>query len=393
MSAAYTDRELGVLVDRLLLEQGRLDPLELLLAADLLAYADYEAWRLGLRPDLQGALRSEPAQVAELLERAAAYARAQRLVVAPLEHRGWGALPVPLGIGDHVGLVEACAAALVPPPDRRQLDLFQDSSTQLLEGEIGQALAERRTDQARALVSRLMQQDPRHRHLRGFLRLIQALGLGGTEDPKGRLQELESITPLARALLGHRDRDLLAPLWTALAESIAARPFDPSTPELHASLAWARAGRWESVRAAVETEPRWRDQPVLVLAHAEACWRQRDLGAARRDWMGLCWDYPLEAEGAFAAANFPDRQLAELWGAFGDLDPALETEDFPAWLLLSEPGRAAAVSPDAAPADERGAAYRLLRRLVTGDDRIALRRELAEVHPALLRHFLGRLNP
>jgi hypothetical protein len=393
MNAVCSDRELGVHVDRLLLEQGRLDPLELLLALDLLPYADYEAWRLGRRPDLQCALRADPIQVAELLERAATYARAQGLAATPLEHHGWGDLPGPLQIGHHAGLVQACAAAQVPPPDRRQLDLFQDSSAQLLAGEIGQALAERRTDQARALVARLMRQDPRHRHLRGFLRLIQALDLVGTADPRGRLQELESITPLARALLGHRDRDLLAPLWVALAESIAERPFDPRTPQLHASLAWARAGRWESVRAAVEAEPRWRDQPVLVLAHGEACWRLRDLLAARRDWMGLCWDHPLEAEGAFATATFPDRRLADLWGAFGDLEPALEIEDFPAWVLLSEPGMAVAVPPEAAPADERGAAYHLLRRLIRGDDRIALRRELAEVHPELLRLFLGRRIP
>jgi|GEM_PF-3050322 len=37
------DNALRSLADRLLLEQGRLDPLELLLADNLPAYADYEA--------------------------------------------------------------------------------------------------------------------------------------------------------------------------------------------------------------------------------------------------------------------------------------------------------------------------------------------------------------
>ena len=58
-----SDKELKTLVDRLLLEQGRLDPLELLLAADLLDYQDYEAWRMGRKPDIQGALPASPADL------------------------------------------------------------------------------------------------------------------------------------------------------------------------------------------------------------------------------------------------------------------------------------------------------------------------------------------
>ena len=60
MAKLLSDKDLGALVDRLLLEQGRLDPLELLLAADVLAYEDYEAWRMGQRPGIQSALRAAP---------------------------------------------------------------------------------------------------------------------------------------------------------------------------------------------------------------------------------------------------------------------------------------------------------------------------------------------
>ena len=124
--------------------------------------------------------------------------------------------------------------------------------------------------------------------------------------------------------------------------------------------------------------------------HAAACWHRRDLGAARTDWMWLCWEHPLEAERTFASPRFPDRRLAGLWDGFEDLDPPLDTEDFPAWLLLQEPAAAASLTPDSIPADERGVAYRLLQRLVTGDDDIGLRRELSEIHPQLLRLFLAQ---
>ncbi|WP_089728754.1 hypothetical protein [Candidatus Thiosymbion oneisti] len=389
-----SDNALKTLADRLLLEQGWLDPLELLLAADLLAYEDYEAWRMGHKPTIQGLLRAAPTDVADLLEAVGAYAAEQGLVATPVEHRGWAGVDTPLRIGDQVRLVRACALVFAPPPDRPQPDLFQDGTVPLLEQEIQRALAERRIDRAREQVARLVRQDPHHRRLRGFLRLIQVIDDPDTMVLGDRLRELLAIEPLARELLGHRDRDFLAPLWSDLAESLGGRVFEPGAPKLHASFAWARAGRWDAVCEAVEAERDWCGEPSLLLAHAEACWHRRNLeanlGAARADWMWLCWEHPLKAEQTFASSRFPDRRLAELWDRFGDLNPPLDTEDFPAWLLLQEPVTAVSLAPDSIPSDERGTAYRLLYRLVTGDDDIGLRRELSEIHPQLLRLFLAQ---
>jgi hypothetical protein len=144
----------------------------------------------------------------------------------------------------------------------------------------------------------------------------------------------------------------------------------------------------------------------LLALHAEAAWRRRDPSTAWRDWVWMCWEHPQRAERLLASPALPDAQLRQLWQAFEDLDldpasgsppnPAkcrgevLDTEDFPAWLLLHERSTAAAVPPEAAPDDERGAAYRILHRIISGDDSIALRRELDDVHPLLLRLFLAR---
>lgn len=390
MSEPLSDIDPQALVDRLLLQQGRLDPFELLLAAGMLAYEDYEGWRMGRVPDIQGTLGVTPGEAAGLLERAAAYARGQKLAAMSLEHSAWGSLDQPLCIGSDAGLTQACAAAFAPPADRHQLDLFHDSSALLLEEEVRSALAERRTDAAREQVARLMAQDPRHRHLRGFLRLIQTVDDAGSSTPEARLQELETVGSLAGELLGYRARDFLAPLWSDLAETLAGSTFNPGSPRLHASFAWARAGRWEAVRETVEQESGWRDHPVLLLTHAEACWRRRDAAAAWRDWLSLCWEFPPEAERALVSPTFPDQRLADLWRRFGDADLDLDTEDFPAWLLVADPGTSAAVPADSAPPDDRGEAYGLLWRLVGGDDAISVRRELAESHPGLLQLFLSR---
>jgi hypothetical protein len=395
---AIPDHELRPLVDRLLLEQGRLDPLELLLAADLLGYEDYVAWRTGGRSELQGALRASPKAIAGFLEDAGVYARGQKLVAVALAHTAWGDRERPLSIGPHPELTRACAVAYAPPPERCQLDLFQDSTAVLLEEEVRTALVEHRKDRARDRVARLMNREPEHPRLGGFLRLIQTQDYSYASGHYGsfadRWRELEEIGPLAGQLLGHRARDFLGAQWAALAERLAGRPFDPASGELHAAIAWTRAGRWDRAREAVESEPDWLDQPVLVLLHAEACWRGRDPFGARRDWLWLCREYPSAAERAFRDPAFPDHRLADLWAAYGDLDldEELAAEDFPAWLLLQDPGAFGVIPPSETSTDDRDTAYRLLHGLVTGDDTIDRRRALGEIHPELLRQFLGNRN-
>ncbi|WP_295393539.1 hypothetical protein [uncultured Thiodictyon sp.] len=403
MTEPLSKQDLAALVDQLILEQGRLDPLELLMACDYLAYADYESWRLGGVPDLEGVLRVPAEQAAELLARAGRYAAAQRLAAVPLEHRAWGASdrPIPIGParGPHPGLVRGCAKAFAPPAGRVQLDLFHDSQDQILEEAVRAALTARRIDAAHAALTRLMSLDPRHPRLRRYLRLMQAVedlpGLAVAEQ----LQTLESLEPEVRDLLGHRARDLLAPLWVGLAEALAGQPFDPGAPQRHAGYAWARAGRYPAAREAIEALPDWRRWPALILAHAELCRRLVDPSAARRDWAVLCWEDPVQARLALAANDLADPRLRRLWRDFSDvdLDPSgLESgldqdiQDFPAWLLLADPGTAAAVPPDLAPPGAIGEAYRLLHGLVSGADGIPQRAALALalVRPGLLRLYL-----
>ena len=393
MSELPDRKALTAQVDHLLLQQGRLDPLELLLALELLPYEDYQAWRLGRRANLQDALLAEPAAVAALLERAAAYARGQGLKPTPLEHRGWGDHDAPLCIGPNHDLTQACATVLEPAADRRQLDLFHDSRELLIETGIRDALAQRRLADARDRIAELMHHNPRHRQLRGYLQLLQVADEGEQAEADDgvaiRLEILDDIEPLARELLGHQARDFLSALWAGFAQRLAEVAFDPAAPRLHASHAWLRAERWDAVRSTIEAEPDWRWQPDLVALHAEAAWRRRDPATARQDWAWLCWEHPDHAERRLAAATLPDPRLRELWNAFEDMDDALEVEEFPAWLLLHDSSAGVAVPPDRAPADERGAVYSLLHRLVSGDDNIELRRQLDDMHPTLLRLFLA----
>ena len=384
------DKKLEALVDRLILEQGRLDPLELLLATETLAYEDYEAWRLRRLPSLQGRLPLPVRQTVDLLDLAQNYARVLGLTPTPLHHLGWGADAHPLTVGPDQALARACAEAYAPAEDRAQLDLFFDSRVLVLENRVCDALAERRPAQALKAIRDLQAAEPDHHRLGDFLHLIQVLDTDAPAAPATRLAELKAVEPLAADLLRHRARDFLAPLWADLAASLAGRPFDQSRPDLFPADILVRAGRWGAARTAVEADPDWRSHPPLVLIHAEACRRALDHTVARRDWFGLCWQHPEAAAKALDARDLPDRALAGQWLRFCELEPPLDVVEFPAWLLCIEPGLRYAVPVDAAPAGAPGEPYRLLHRLVGGEDTISLRQALAEANPGLLQAWLAR---
>ena len=229
-----SERDLMALVDRLLLEQGRIDPLEVLLAAGLLAYPDYEAWRLGQAIDLSLHLRVEHEAAAALLQRTATIARALRLVAEPLRHTTWGEPVQPLRVSGHLALIRACGEIYVPTKDRPQLDLFQDNRALVLEEDLVRALAERRTETALRALRNLTVLDPDHRHLPNFLHLIQIIDQAPDAlTPEVRLRELVALCPLAERLLGHRARDFLCPpLGSAGCNPVRAslRPWEPWAP-------------------------------------------------------------------------------------------------------------------------------------------------------------------
>ena len=248
--------------------------------------------------------------------------------------------PPPLRVSAWPDLARICAEGFAPATERPQLDLFQDNRALVLEQDIVRALTERRPDAALRAVRDLTILDPDHRRLADYLHLIQILDqCPGPLNPEARLRELDAVGPLAERLLRHRARDLLAPLWAALGGALADRAFDAAAPRLHAAPSLARAGDWGGARAAVEAQPDWRRHPDLILIHAEACRRTHDAAAARRDWVGLCWDHPRAAQDALDAAGLADWHLADLWGRLETWSRPWrpETSRFGCWSLTRVP--------------------------------------------------------
>ena len=334
------DKETREAVDQLLFEQGTYTPLELLLAEGRLLYADYEAWRGGQCDYLEELLFGDPEQSYDLMQRAEDYARA--LGLAPETQRY---------VSGETQQGQRLRFSSASAPDRcfhtgyrkddaaPQLDLLMDTAGVVLANGIIRALVQRDAVEARRLLERLFETDPGHRQLGGLERLVVAGSEASSiEDTGLELLKLQrELCPLAEEMLGPGARYFLAPQWQRLTQALLDVDFDADNPELHSSYSALRAEDWGQVKASVEVASNWEEQPVLLRRHARACGRLHQDFEAVSDWFRLCWRFPDEAVNI---GNEAEPQWRRYWQRFLELDPELPNRDFPAWVLIDQPGLA-----------------------------------------------------
>ncbi|MFB3105397.1 MAG: hypothetical protein ACE1ZA_10770, partial [Pseudomonadales bacterium] len=116
-------------IQSLLLNHGSYTPLELLIELDAVSYADYEAWRLGLRSTLTECVAGGDASTQHLVDTAAAWAERLGLESRDIEYYGWeGREGTRLVATGHAGINRLLCTEYAPKQDRTQLDLFFDSA-------------------------------------------------------------------------------------------------------------------------------------------------------------------------------------------------------------------------------------------------------------------------
>jgi hypothetical protein len=419
--------DLQAQVDAQLMEQGAFAPLDLLFSSGRLIYGDYEAWRRRETELLDDVLMGDRARILAELERAAGYARSIGLVEQPQEFFAWGreaagvgavvaagpAAAIGPGAGAAVGaankplrisaeprLHKLISCRYLPAQSAPQMDLFFDNPVVTLTNGIARALCARNATEGQRQLDRLYVQAPNHPDLAAFDRLVGGLDdlNRPVENPATRLEFLEAITPTARHLLGPGSRDYLSPLWRHLADALAGHPFAPREPNLHRSFALGQAQDWVGVSESIVGEAGWWSHPPLCLRLADSAFRRRRRVEALTAWCHLCWVAPDQVAAAVERLRQPE--LSGLWQRFLDCEedsapgeapaPALTARDFPAWLLLHEPGLARQLSVDlprgSSPAEEH---YRSVHRWTHAhrahrqEEEMALRRSLQQSHPVL----------
>jgi hypothetical protein len=408
------DTSLQAQVDAQMLEQGAFAPLELLFNSGRLLYSDYESWRRREIEFLDGVLMGNPDKIKAELEQAAGYARRIKLVEQAQEFHAWhqsapaatGGGDRPLRISMDPQLQRLIGSRYVRAQSVPQLDLFFDNPVVALTNGIVQALTTHNLLSAQRQLDQLYTQAPTHSDLAAFDQLSAALGHLGqpVADPRAELAFLLEVTPTARRLLGAQSRDLLTPLWMQLGEAVRGLAFSAEHPALHRSFALSQAQDWAGVIDSVLSEPGWQRHTPLCLRLVESAFNRRQRVAALAAWCHVCWRAP-PAETLQAVGRLRQPELTTLWQKFMDDDmdgqvndetaiagaSALTEVDFPAWLLLSEPGLALQLAEELATGTPAEEPYRcvhrwiLARRARQQSEELALRKSLQASHPALFR--------
>ena len=345
--------DLAAAVDRLLLERGELDFFELLLRLKLI--------------DASGGWLAAPDAVADTLDAAHAYASQQGLRAAS------GAMFLPLPA--------RCRVVMSKSP-RSQFDLLRDNQGLYAETQLRDALLDRRFDAARELLARVDDANARGE----FTQLIDAATARCEDNDAERIAN--RLAPLARRRLGDNAAAYLRGLWSALAERRAGLRFDPQRPQDHASHAWLQAGEAARAVDVIAMEPGWHDDAPLLARMAQASAGCGRAGDARLAWIRLCWLHPRAAEQAFDEA-LPDPSLLEHWSDFQSDEAAYETDTFPAWALIADPGQRFSVPAEQAPQTPAGELYRAVLAMIASGGESNARRRVHALRPALLKHYLG----
>jgi hypothetical protein len=397
-------------VDDQLLEQGAFTVLELLLATGRLAYSDYEGWRRQEFEFLDGVLMGSPEKIRAQIEQSVNYARSIGLVEQPQEFTAWHtdapATNKPLRISAQAELQRLIAGRFIPAKLAPQMDLFFDNPVATLTNGIARALAAMNAADAQRQLDRLYEIAPTHSDLAGYDRLVGALARLGhpIDDARQDLRFLQEIAPTAKRLLGSQWRELLTPLWRQLADALNDQPYCAEEPQLHRSYALTQAQDWAGVNACVLQDPEWWRQPALCLAVAQSGAFQQRRVESLTGWFALCWHAPTVAAEALSKPQQPDAGVGKAWQEFlaaedaladdDSDDAALAPSDFPAWMLLHEPGLARQMTIALARTDTPGEQhYRCVhrwleaRRAQKKDDELAERKALQAGHPLLFRYL------
>lgn len=399
------DTELQAQVDAQLIEQGAFAPLELLFNSGRLIYGDYESWRREEIALLDDVLMGSREKIRTEIEQAVGYARSIGLVEQPVELHSWqtqgqGGKDKQLHISDDAQLRRLIGSRYVPARDVPQLDLFFDNPVVALCNGIARALSARNVAEAQRQLDCLYALAPNHQDLPAFDALLAALGHLNqiVGDAAREIDFIFKLTPIARRVLGPQSRDLLSPLWRQVADALRGEPFSPAQATLHSSFALCRAQDWVAAHDSVLSESEWWLHAELCLRIAVSCFHRRRRIDALSAWCHLCWRAPERAGSAVEEIRQPE--LTAAWRRFMDsdqdwddvADPALTAADFPAWLLLDEPGLAQQLAPDLPKSDSVAEdSYRCIHRWIRSrraknrEEELAVRKTLQASHPTLFR--------
>ena len=381
--------------------RGAYSPIELLLETNVLGYDEYRAWRRGECHTLDDALADVTHEIRALVERLDSWARSLHLHAEKIAFYGIdGYAGTELIASNDPVLDLLLHTEYRAATDRRQRDIFLDTSETEAVDDLVASLSTRDAGSATAHLRRLRGMDAKHWALREARVLIEALNAAPPSDRQEGLRQLNLLEhrwlPAACAVLRTDARDFITPSWRAIGDALEdGTAFDTTQPRQHASWAYLNGLDWAGVRRTVHSEASYRTHPVLLCRLAEAEWRLRNRKAALGLWFTLCWQAPDHFEEAVAALRFPDAAIRRTWQRLpaDDAEP-LTTVWFPARMVLEDTSVARAAKPSSGGSDPERAFDLLLKLIAGGSDREDMEngRALQGLAPKLFERYLASLD-
>ncbi len=394
------DKELIHTVDQLIIDTACYQPVELLLRLNLLAYADYEQWRMGKIQHLSDILSHNKEEIIQNLDDAAFYARSLNLIPEPVIIQPWEQ-------SDRTQILSLCpensvfcnnlSNQYIRKEDNDQMDLFFDNQSLTIIKELKQALISRNIKVASRQFQALYQTDPEHEFFQPAKLLLDALVNAIEEEPVTDISAemhylLNDLKPLAQKSLSGQERDYMSLFWHRLANYINDSLYDEELETMHSSFCYQQIPDWQAVINSIEKTTDGQNYPVLLARLALALKKSGQHKAFIQTVCQFCWQFSMTLDitpgKIFITA---DTTIKKSWYAFleQELDEHWGVENFPAWLLLQEPG----ISHYINAAEQTPEAFKLLQQLTLaefedGQQAIAIRKQLNQAHSGILEHYL-----
>jgi hypothetical protein len=286
-----------------------------------------------------------------------------------------------------------------------QLDIFNDSREVMLRNDVVGAIDQLDAGAVAATLKKLAGEFPHDQALPALGVLADAVA----RQTASLFVNHEALRDASRVLMGdiesaalrmlgaQRGTEWLKGRWRNLAERSANLPFLTDESDLHAAMAWLRAGEWIVADQAATRIPSWRRIPAPLGWVAEARYRADGLDVVWALLSELAWMSPSHFERVSKTLADPSltRLLREFDANFeGDGDVG-DLAWFPAWSLTAKPGLASLLLgtlPSSQSEPERG--MRLLLHLLSLErqgrnaEMLDARKSLRSLRPSLYAAYM-----
>lgn len=396
-------------VDQLIMDTGSYQAVELLLRFGLLAYAEYEQWRMGKIRYLSDLLSVQKDTIIPLLDEAGLYVKSLKMKPEAVIMQQWEQNENQEHLKfcpDNSIFTEYLSRQYFRKNDDDQMDLFFDNQSLVIVRELKLALISRNIRIASQKFQALYDIEAKHEMVIPAKKLLDALINALEEEqvtePVHEMHYLlNELSPLAKKALAGQERDYMSLFWRRLARYIddsLYNEFGKKEQEgIHTSFCYQQIPDWQAVMNSIEQTPDGLLLPELLVRYAIAL---RKTGQQEQYNQTICqyfWQFSKASHDASVFVNsiVEDPGLKKIWNDFQDLelDKQWGRQHFPCWLLIQTPGISHHIISDKQTPDEFKILHKLiLTEIKENQQSIQLRKQLKESHAGMLESYL-KLKP